>query len=321
MKQRIFTLLLIAFAGLTACKKNDDNQPDIKQYDDQQIQQYMSANSLTGFTKDQTLVGDGETGMYYKIINPGNPSSGPDSIKYQDQISIVYTLKSMDGKFVRTDTIVNHFDGYLGNLTTLVDQTNGFYMPVGVRLALHDLLKYPGASMRVLIPSRLGYGVNGFGTGSVTSTNRIAGNQSLDFYLHVIKNQADYDDKTINNYFTAKGLSGYTKDPLGYYYKVITAGTGTTGEITPYSSVSLTYVGSLLNDISFDEAAKTTATTITPAGFIDGFKDALIKHCKTGTSISVFIPSALAYGRVANNAIPPNGILHFEMQITSVTQP
>lgn len=322
MKRRIFTFLLFAFAGLTACKKNDNNQPDIKQYDDQQIQQYMSANSLTDFTKDETVIGDGATGIYYKIINPGNPSSGPDSIKYQDQISIVYTVKSMDGKFARTDTIVNHFDGYLGNLTTLIDQTTGFSMPVGVQLALHDLLKYPGASMRVLIPSRLGYGVRGFGTGSVTSTNRIAGNQSLDFYLHVVKNQADYDDLVIKNYFNANGLSGYTKDPLGYYYKIITPGTGTQGEITRYSTVSMTYVASLLNGVSVDETAKTTATSFTlSGGYIDGFVDSIVKHCVTGTSISVFIPSALGYGTNSNGAVPVNGILRYEMQIASVTQP
>jgi hypothetical protein len=37
MKQKIFTFLLIA-AGLTACKKNDSNQPNIREFDEQKIQ-------------------------------------------------------------------------------------------------------------------------------------------------------------------------------------------------------------------------------------------------------------------------------------------
>ncbi|MBL4675009.1 MAG: FKBP-type peptidyl-prolyl cis-trans isomerase [Mucilaginibacter sp.] len=314
MKQRIFTLLLFAFAGLTACRKNDDNQPDIKQFDDSQIQAYMSTNSLTGFTKDETVIGDGETGIYYKIINPGTPSTGPDTLKYSDKISIVYTVKSMDGKYVATDTLINHLDDYLGHFVNVS-------LPQGLQLGIHNLLKYSGGSMRLLIPSRLAYGVRGYGVGSVTSTNRIAGNQSLDYYVHVIKDQVAYDDQVIKNYFTANNLSGYTKDPLGYYYKVVTAGTGTDGEIDAYSNVSLTYVGSLLNGTNFDASSQTTATSLVPDNLIDGFKDALVKHCKTGTSLSLFIPSALGYGQTSQTTIPANGILHFELQVASVTQP
>lgn len=312
MKQRFFTFLLLAFAGLTACKKNDQNQPDIKQYDEQQIQAYMSANGLTGFTKDDTEIGDGVTGMYYKIINAG---TGPDTLKYSDKISVVFTIKSMDGKYVSSDTINNHMDDYLGHFVN-----NN--LPQGLQLGIHNLLKYPGGSMRLLIPSRLAYGVNGYGTGSITNTSgRIAGNQSLDYYVHVIKDQAAYDEQSIKNYFTANNLTGYTKDPMGYYYKINTAGTGLEGDITAYSNVSLTYTGTLLNGTAFDNSSATTATTLVPYALIDGFNDALVKHATTGTSLSLFIPSALGYGRVINSLIPSNSVLHFELTVASVTQP
>ncbi|MET3978861.1 FKBP-type peptidyl-prolyl cis-trans isomerase FkpA [Mucilaginibacter sp. UYP25] len=307
MKQKIFTFLLIAAAGLTACKKLD-NQPDIREYDKQQIEQYISGNGLNDFIQDPTPDGTGTTGMYYKILTPG---SG-DSIKYADKISIVYTLKSFDGKYTSSDTISNHIEEYLGHLTA--DN-----LPKGLQLAIHNLLQYRGGSMRVLIPSRLAYGVNGFGSGSITNVNtRIAGNQCLDYYVHVIGDQPAYDDIVINNYMAANSLKGYTKDALGYYYKIITPGTGAAGEISEFSTVTATYSGALLNGVAFDESSKTTATTLTPYNLIDGVKDALIKHAVTGTSISILIPSPLGYGTAAQNSIPSNSALRFEFQVTKV---
>jgi FKBP-type peptidyl-prolyl cis-trans isomerase FkpA len=49
MKQKIFTFLLIAAAGLTACKK-DKVYPNIKEFDETEIQTYLTSNNLTGFT-------------------------------------------------------------------------------------------------------------------------------------------------------------------------------------------------------------------------------------------------------------------------------
>jgi FKBP-type peptidyl-prolyl cis-trans isomerase FkpA len=102
MKQKIFTFLLIAAAGLSACRK-DTVDPTIQEYDEQQIQNYIAANSLTGFTRD-TIGGD-TTGMYYKIINPG---TGPN-LEYSDRLSLVFTLKSFDGKYTSADTISQPF--------------------------------------------------------------------------------------------------------------------------------------------------------------------------------------------------------------------
>ena len=305
MKQKIFTFLLIAITGLTACKKND-NQPNIREYDEQQIQQYIGKNNLTGFLKDNTADGTGVTGMYYKIISQATG----DTLKYADKVSVVYTVKSFDGKYTSADTINNHVYDYLGYLT----KDN---LPKGLQLAIHNLLQYKGSNMRLLIPSRLAYGVNGYGTGSITNVNtRIAGNQSLDYYVHVIGDQDVYDDKVINNYLTANNLTGYTKDPLGYYYKIVTDGSGSS--ISEFSTVTTTYTGYLLNGTSFDVSSKTTATTLTPNSLIEGIKQALIQHAKAGTSISVFVPSALGYGTAIQSTIPANSVLKFDFQITTV---
>ncbi|GGH21227.1 FKBP-type peptidyl-prolyl cis-trans isomerase [Mucilaginibacter phyllosphaerae] len=310
MKQKIFTFLLIAAAGLSACKKLEE-QPTIKVFDDQQIQSYVAANSIAGLTKDEN------SGIYYKVLS--QTTSGADSIKYSDEVLIVYTVKTLDGKYVSSDTIANHFYSYLGQLS-FKNATTGFGYPIGLQLAIHDLLRYKG-SMRLLIPSNLAYGVNGFGTGSVTNTNtRIGGNQSLDYYVNVIKDQNAYDDQVIKNYIAAKNLTGFVKDPLGYYYKINTQPTGTIGEIKDFSNVTATYQGYLLNDVAFDINSVTSAATLVPFSLVDGVKDAMLKHVATGTNITLLIPSSLGYG-LPSSGVPPASILKFDFNVTGVTQP
>ncbi|MFD0793516.1 FKBP-type peptidyl-prolyl cis-trans isomerase [Mucilaginibacter litoreus] len=316
MKHKLFTFLLIAVTGLVACNKDHDNQPDIREFDEQQIQNYIKTNNLTGFIQDTNKNGGALTGMYYKIINQGRG----DSLTYADTVSIVYSIKSVDGKYNLTDTIINHDHNYLGRLD-YVNPTTGTYLPQGLKLAVHDILKYKGSSMRVIIPSHLAYGVNGYGTGSITNTNtRVAGNQSLDCYINVVGDRDEYDDFVIRDYMSRNNLSGYTKDPMGYYYKVLTQPTGTIGDVKEFSKVALTYVGSLLNGTEFDNGNKTTSTTFTPYSVVPGMKDALMKHCAKGTSISLFFPSSISYNTSASS-VPANSILRFELQVSDVTQP
>jgi FKBP-type peptidyl-prolyl cis-trans isomerase FkpA len=312
MKQKIFTFLLIVATGLTACKKTSSDQPDIRAYDKEQIQKYIAANGLTGFAEDTTPDGTGTTtGIQYKIIMPGT-STGDDTLKYSEKVSLVYTIKSFDGKYTSSDTINNHYYDFLGYLT----KGN---LPQGLQLAIHNILKYKGGSMRILIPSRLAYGINGTGSGSITNVNsRIAGNQCLDYYVHVIGDQAAYDDKVINNYIAANNLTGFVKDPLGYYYKIVTPGTGNIGDINEFSKVTTTYGGSILNGFSFDFANYTTPTVLTPFSLIDGVSDALQKHATKGTSLQILIPSALGYGTSATTGIPANSVLKFDFTVSGI---
>jgi FKBP-type peptidyl-prolyl cis-trans isomerase FkpA len=283
---------------------------------------YIAANGLSGFTEDPTLDGAGTTGMQYKIITPST-RTGADSIKYSDKISLVYTIKSFDGKYTSVDTINNHLYDFLGYLT----KDN---LPQGLQLAIHNLLQYKGASMRVLIPSRLAYGINGTGSGSSSNVNsRIAGNQCLDYYVHVIDNQDIYDDKVINNYIAANNLSGFVKDfalidsagiqvKKYYYYKTVTVGTGNIGDIKEFSNVTTTYGGSILNGFSFDFASYTTPTVLVPFNLIDGVSDALQKHATKGTSLQMFLPSSLGYGTAAQTGIPANSVLRFDFSVSGI---
>ncbi|HVW94671.1 MAG TPA: FKBP-type peptidyl-prolyl cis-trans isomerase [Mucilaginibacter sp.] len=318
MRQKIFTFFLIAAAGLVSCRKNKIDI-DIKQYDENQIQNYMKVFSLTDMKRD-TSNGD-TTGIYYQLLLPGKvvpPATDLVPLEYPDKVSFVFTVRTMDGKYVTTDTIQNHIEEYLGHVSQ-----DG--LPAGLQLAMKNILKYKGASARLLIPSHLAYGVNGYRTaGSSTLANaNIAGNQCLDYYVHIIDDYKTYDEQVIQN--RVSDLSSYTKvesvEKPGYYYyyKILTPGTGNS-PITDNSSITVTYTGQLLNGSIFDGNYNGDNSIVqTPSSFaVSGLREALEKFAVAGTKISVIIPSTIAYGDATAGSIPTNSVLRFTYQIISV---
>jgi FKBP-type peptidyl-prolyl cis-trans isomerase FkpA len=302
MKRILFTLLILSVIGSMSCRKNNV-YPDIKQYDSQQITSYISSNGLTGMVKDTS--GGDTTGIYYKIFAVGNTAK---PIDYSDSVSFIYTLRSFDGKFIAADTILNHYGGLAGHIS-----------PNGLLLAVKNILKYKGGSMRVLIPSHLAFGVNGTGSGSVTITNgRIAGNQCLDYYVSVMDDQAKYDDLVIRNYLSRSNLTGYLPTTDGIYYKITLKGTGL-DPITDNSSVTASYQGHLLNGTGFDITYATTPFTINIPQVIPGVAEILKMYGTMGTSLSFVLPSRLAYGNTVNSTIPANSCLKFDYAITAVS--
>jgi len=288
---------------------------------------YISSIGLTGMIRD-TIGGD-TTGMYYKIINPGETTATP--LDYPTKIRMVYTVRTLDGTYISSDTINNHFVDYVGHIYT--DK-----MPLGLQTAVKNLLKYPGASMRLLVPSHLAYGTAGYGSGSSTiANNKIRGNESLDYYVHVIGSYAgdghtpsdmsNYDDMVIKNYMTANSLSGYTKVESTtlpgnfYYYKTLTAGSGLT-PMTVNSSFTATYTGQLFNATIFDGTHNgDNPLTTTVDGLVTGVQEALINYAVVGTDISMLIPSTLGYGDVVDGTIPAFSCMRFTWIVTAVTTP
>jgi FKBP-type peptidyl-prolyl cis-trans isomerase FkpA len=309
MKLTLFTLLLICAIGFVSCRKSG-TEPDIKQYDQQQILAYIAANGITNMQRD--TVGGDTTGMYYKIISAG---TGP-LLNYTDSLAYVYTIRSFDGKFIAIDTVLNHFDGLLGHL-----------VPNGLMLGVHDLLKQKDGQMRLLVPSHLGYGEKGFQQGSSTLTgNRLAGNQCLDYYVHTIGNQSVYDDLVIRNYITANNLTGYTKiatgPGTGMYYKIVTPGTGAT--INDNSSVVCNYQLRLMNNTYVDTTYQTTTTTtFSDMQLLTPGARAGLELVTAGARISLLVPSRLAYGKSGNGgtlaSIPADACLRFEFYNLVVT--
>jgi FKBP-type peptidyl-prolyl cis-trans isomerase len=305
MKLTLFTLLLLSAICFVSCRKSG-GYPDIKQYDQQQIQSYIASNGITGMQRDLTN-GD-TTGIYYKIINPGDPAQPVD---YPDTVSYVYTLRTFDGKFTATDTVLDHYNGFLGHVA-----------PNGLQLSIRNLLKYKGGKMRVLIPSHLAYGTNGIHSGSTTvANNNIGGNECIDYTINLISNQVVYDDLVIKNYMAANNLTGYSKTADGLYYKIITPGTG--NAIDDNSSVTCNYTLQLMNNSYVDTTSKTTVSLpfndLGDTGNIrQGFSEGL-KLSKGQGAISLLLPSRLGYGTSGATGVPVNACLRFEVYNLAVT--
>lgn len=307
MKQTIFTLLVLISIGFMSCRK-DRNDPDIKQYDQTQIQNYIAANGITGMLRDTT---DGDTtGIYYKILSQGSGTP----MAFSDQVSFVFTVRSLDGKFISLDSLnANHFYGYLGHVSNS--------LPKGVQIAIHNLLKYKGTAARVIVPSHLAYGVNGYGSGSSSNANtHIAGNQSLDYYINVVSNQEVYDDAIIKNYIKAKSLTGFTKTADGVYIKIATPGTGS-DQINADSYITCTYSGKCLNDVVFDSTTLqgATSSSFTVNGLVTGVQEGL-KGQTAGSAVSIIIPSRFGYGTSGSGtSISANTVLYFDFTIATIS--
>jgi FKBP-type peptidyl-prolyl cis-trans isomerase FkpA len=305
MKQTIFTLLLFTTIGMISCRKVG-TEPDIKQYDEEQIKSYISTNGITGMARDTS-------GMYYKILKAGTGSV----MQYLDSVSFVYTIHSFDGKYISADTLVNHYGGNLGHIAT-----NGF--PLGLQTAIYSLLKNRGGSMRLIIPSHLAYGVNGIGSGSNSVINsRISGNQCLDYYINVINdkpadNQDTYDDLVIQNYIKAKGFTTYTKVAPGMYYSVTTKGTGTV-PITDNTTITAYYTSALLSGTIYGES-NTTLATIDIPDFIKGMRLGVKAYGSAGANLSFLLSSSYAYGKFGNSSIPAYSCIKYDIRIIDVSQ-
>jgi FKBP-type peptidyl-prolyl cis-trans isomerase FkpA len=308
MKQTTFTLLLLSVIGLVSCRKKNI-ELNIRQYDDQQIQNYIASHGLTKMVKDTS--GGDTTGMYYQILTPGTPSQ---PLADTDKISAVFTLSSFDGLYTSTDTLQNHYCNYIGHITT-----QG--LPPGLRIALLNDLKYNGGSIRILIPSRMAYGITGTGSGSKENANsHIAGNQCLDYYIHLINNEPAYDDQVIQNYIKSNSLTGkYTKTASGLYYDVIDTGNNYKG-ISQNSIIETTYTGRLLDNVVFDGANNgADSVSLQIPNLIKGAQEGLTYASGGSGLISLIIPSGLAYGQNATTGVPVNSCLRFEFRIYSIT--
>ncbi|RAJ02272.1 FKBP-type peptidyl-prolyl cis-trans isomerase [Chitinophaga skermanii] len=135
--------------------------------------------------------------------------------------------------------------------------------------------------------------------------------------LFVACNKNDYneqdqiriDNQKIEEYFTAKNITGFTKDPAGFYYKVIEPGTGAT--IIDSCEINYGYrstlVGSETNIEKVDSAVNYVFT------IIRGLRLSFPK-VKIGGKIQVYVPSPLAFGQTGNAKYPGKTPLFFELE-------
>ncbi len=124
--------------------------------------------------------------------------------------------------------------------------------------------------------------------------------------------QAKIDDDLIKAYIAANNLTA-VKDPSGLYYQIIDPGSGTAPTVK--STVTVAYVGKLLNGSPFDSSSNYTA--LLGGNLIQGWKIG-IPYIKPGGRILLIIPSALAYGPPGKGSIPPNTVLIFTIDLFQV---
>ncbi len=103
----------------------------------------------------------------------------------------------------------------------------------------------------------------------------------------------------------------------GLQYEVLSEGDGAVPAVT--DTVSVHYVGSLIDGTVFDSSVKRGAPATFPVnGVIAGWTEAL-QLMKVGSKYRLTIPSGLAYGeRGAGQAIGPHATLIFDVELLGI---
>lgn len=133
--------------------------------------------------------------------------------------------------------------------------------------------------------------------------------------------QLAIDDDSIAHYIKKQGIAKlFTKDPQGYYYEIITQGTG--NKIVALSdSLRIHYVERLLLN---QRVLDSTSTNIDSLSTLFQLRDAIegwelgIPHIQVGGTIRLIVPSSLAYqNRQIDSLLIPNSILDFNIRLIS----
>lgn len=102
----------------------------------------------------------------------------------------------------------------------------------------------------------------------------------------------------------------------GVQYLILKKGSGKTPKAN--DTVTVNYKGSLLDGTEFDSSAKRNKPdTFKLSAMIPGFTQALLQ-VPEGSSVVVYIPSELAYGKKGNDLIPPYAALVFEVDLLGI---
>jgi FKBP-type peptidyl-prolyl cis-trans isomerase FkpA len=150
-KIRVFTSILLMMIISSGCLKDNSCDPKSVESEEAAIQAYATANSINAVRHS--------SGMYYQIVNPG---SGPTPT-VNSVVSARYVGKLTDGTIFDSQT-VNPVSFPLGNTI------------LGWQLGIPLVQK--GGTIKLIIPSSLGYGCTGQGP--------IPGNSILYFEVNVV---------------------------------------------------------------------------------------------------------------------------------------
>lgn len=139
------------------------------------------------------------------------------------------------------------------------------------------------------------------------------------------KVQASADDKTIQDYLSAKGITA-VKAPMGTYVETLVAGKGP--RVNNTVEVLVNYTGRTLAGKAFDSNTDPAFGHVEPISVkmgepsvIQGWIEGLPYFAQGGKG-RLYIPSGLAYGtQGAGSDIGPNEILVFDVEVVKVISP
>jgi FKBP-type peptidyl-prolyl cis-trans isomerase FkpA len=117
---------------------------------------------------------------------------------------------------------------------------------------------------------------------------------------------------SLQAYLTANAITA-TFDSRGFFYQIITQGTGPTPNLA--SNVTVRYTGSLENGAIFDQ--NNAGATFLLNDLIVGWRYGL-PLIQQGGSIKLFLPPTLGYGCNSVGGIPPGSNLIFTIVLTNV---
>ncbi|MGY4385333.1 FKBP-type peptidyl-prolyl cis-trans isomerase FkpA [Pedobacter sp. UYP24] len=287
-----YTFLLMGFVVLLdSCKKEYESAQSI---DDHKIEDYISKNNVSA-TKDPK-----GTGFYYQVTTQG---SG-DVYKNTDSVRYSIVVKSLlNGTVYYTTPETSNLGTFVGYSSQLLG--------INVKGMLNVLNQMKaGGTGRVILPSYLAFGKNGY------ETLKIPSNEILDVTVKTYtESQASLDDKHINLFLIANKLTA-TKSPSGVYYILTTAGTGP--PITRTSTITYNYTGRTFNGLAFQTADGAVSVL---AGLAPGFS--VLTNFKQGTVVRILIPSVLAYGAAGSRdqagatILSGNECLDFDVEVTA----
>jgi FKBP-type peptidyl-prolyl cis-trans isomerase len=290
-KVTLYTFALLGALVFNSCEKEYENIQDI---DDAKIQAYIAQNNLTNIEKDPS-------GFYYQIIEQG---TGP-ALENKDSVLFTFDYKSLNGgtTYYTTPEYTNNGD-YLGYITK---ERYSLYPNQAFRIAMSELSR--GGKARVIIPSYLAFGKNGF--------NNVPSNEIIvsDIVMLPQANQTAVDEARIVDFLSKKGLTA-TRHSSGVYYIVTDPGSATDIQLT--STVTIKYTGRLFTGDVFESTPDDSPDVRRLSTHIPGWQKVLTNF-KKGAKVRLFVPSVLAYGSQVQSDIPANSCLDFDIQINEVT--
>lgn len=121
------------------------------------------------------------------------------------------------------------------------------------------------------------------------------------------------DEELIKAYLTTNSITA-ERHQSGIYYQILSPGEGNFS-YSASSRINVKYKGRFLNGSVFDQNA--TGVSFVLGQLIYGWQIG-IQLIQPGGKIRLFVPSGYAYGPRAQNGIPANSVLDFDIELVRV---